>query len=933
MARRVRDIFDEGPPRLLPRILLLSELEGLLTDHIPPQPRPGLRRRLELAKFVARLMDQRPGLAAHSSVFDLSDSLATLMDEMQGEGVAPGTIANLDVSVHSAHFAQTQAFLSIVETYLNETSASPDSEARQRLITEALIAQWTKHPPTHPIVLAGSTASRGTTRLLAESIAKLENGMVVLPGFDFDMPAQVWQQLGQDDLPAEDHPQFRFFNLMQNLGLGRSDVESWTDEPALAPARNRLVSLALRPAPITDAWRSEGPDLGDLRLATKDLTLVQAETPRAEAMAIALRLREAAEHGQKAALITPDRMLTRQVAAALDHWNIIPDDSAGMPLHLSPSGRFLRHTAQLMAQSLTAENLLTLLKHPLTHSAGDRNLHNLNTQRLELLMRRDGMPFPDRQTLTMIAPRLAGKHGEDILPWLEWLKGAFTGHEVTDTLPLGDWVERHRTLSEQIAQGMITGASRLWQKSDGEKAHSVMAALAEHAGHADPLTARDYGSLLHSLLSREEVRDSLAPHSGIMIWGTLEARVQGADLVILGSLNDGTWPEQPAPDPWLNRAMRQNAGLLLPDRRIGLSAHDFQQAIAAPNVWITRAVRGNDAETVPSRWINRITNLMTGLKDNSGPAALQEMTARGDVWLEKARLFEAPIVTDKATRPAPQPPLAARPRELTVSDVRTLIRDPYAIYAKHVLKLRALGPLVPQADALLRGIAIHQVLEDFVKETLADPARLTAATFLELSRIQLQSAVPWPAARCLWLARLGRIADWFVTTENARQDIGQPEAFEDRAKGQLALPELGMVVTARADRIDRTPDGSLIIYDYKTGTPPSAAKQTHFERQLLIEAAMAEAGGFTNVGRHPVAGAQYIGLTNSPKIEDAPLTDEPPAKVISELRELLASYLDETQGYISRRAHMTTGITTDFDQLARFGEWDASADAVPEVIK
>ena len=794
MARRVRDIFDQGPPRLLPRVLLLGDLEALLTNTVPARATSGLRRRLELAKIVARLMEERKELAARSSVFDLADSLATLMDEMQGEGVAPGTIASLDVSEHSEHFAQTQAFLGIVETYLDQTQEAPDAEARQRLVTETLIQQWSEARPEHPIILAGSTASRGTTRLLAEAIARLDQGSVVLPGFDFHMPGTVWESLGQSAMPAEDHPQFRFFQLMQNLGLNKDDVRAWGDTSPVAPARNRLVSLAMRPAPVTDAWRSEGPNLGDLSQATENLTLLLADSPRAEALAIALRLRSAAENREKAALITPDRMLTRQVAAALDHWNFVPDDSAGMPLHLSPSGRFLRHTADLLTQPLKAEDLLTLLKHPLTHSADDRNLHSLNTQRLELRMRRDGMPFPDAATISKIAPKLAGLHGEGILPWLSWVTDAFAGHDTTDTLPLATWVERHRALSELIAQGTAGGNSRLWQNSDGEAVNAVMRSLEENAEYSDALNARDYASLLHSLLSREEVRESLTPHPGIMIWGTLEARVQGADLVIMGSLNDGTWPEQPAPDPWLNRALRQKAGLLLPDRRIGLSAHDFQQAIAAPEVWITRSVRSNDAETVPSRWINRITNLMSGLNENAGPEALKEMKERGDVWLGKARAFEMPTPAEKAKRPSPQPPVAARPRVLSVSDVRTLIRDPYAIYAKHVLKLRTLGPLVPQADALLRGIAVHQVLEDFVKATLADPTRLTVDAFLHLAKTELTHAVPWPAARSLWFARLNRLADWFVNGERLRQQNGRPEAFEDRATGQLELQDLGMTV-------------------------------------------------------------------------------------------------------------------------------------------
>ncbi len=925
MARRVRAIFDAGPPRLLPRILLLSDLDQLLTKQALPKSASPLRRRLELATFIRRLLSERVELAAQSSVFDLADSLAALMDEMQGEGVAAGAISRLDVSNHSEHFAQTQAFLSIIETYLSATAEAPDPETRQRLVTLQLIDEWQISPPRHPVVLAGSTASRGTTRILAEAVASLENGFVVLPGYDFEMPTEVWPSVAGHQLPAEDHPQFRFFRLQQNLGVKPENVRPWVMQAPFSRERNQLVSLALRPAPVTDAWRREGPQLGDLRKATKDVTFVQADSQRTEALAIAMRLREAVEKGETAALISPDRMLTRQVTAALDPWNILPDDSAGTPLHLSPSGRFLRHTANLLTEKMTAEGLLTLLKHPFTHSSTDRNWHNLNTQRLELLMRDVGMPFPSSSGLADLGKKLVALHGEEILSWLKWVQTAVVDKFAQGERPLSDWVSTHFDLSQGIARGQSEEASLLWQNADGEAALAAIRALTEHADQSDPLEAREYVSLLKTVLSAEDIRSAHTPHPDIMIWGTLEARVQGADLVILGSLNDGMWPEQPTPDPWLNRALRQAAGLLLPDRRIGLSAHDFQQAVAAKEVWLTRAVRSSDAETVPSRWVNRLTNLLSGLEQNFGPNAFHEMVERGDVWLAKARALERPTVTEKAQRPAPCPPVHARPRTFSVSDVRTLIRDPYAIYAKRILRLRPIGPLVPQADALLRGIAVHKIVEDFVRSSIETPSLLTAGDLGKIASDRLFKTVPWPAARALWNARIERIADWFVATEMERQARATPVAFEDKANGSLELTTLGVTVTARADRIDQRPDGSLILYDYKTSTPPSQDVQKHFERQLLIEAAMAEAGGFTNLGSHNVASAQYIGLNNAQKIVDAPIDDEPPSKVLAELHSLMASYLEPDQGYLSRRAVMIENMQGDYDQLARFGEWDDSA--------
>ncbi len=925
MARRVRDLFDQGPPCLLPRISLVTDLgESVDLDQVPPAV-PPLRRRLELTQLVSRLLDQQPDLAARSSLFDLSDSLAALIEEMQGEGVSPEAIRQLDVTDLSGHWARAQAFISIADQFLKTEDGSLDVQARQRRVVENLIARWQDAPPQHPVILAGSTGSRGTTLMLMQAVAQLPQGALILPGYDFDQPAHVWERL-DSAMTSEDHPQYRFRKLMTELGVEPAQIAAWTPDQPPSPARNRLVSLALRPAPITDAWMSEGPQLRDIDSATRDITLVEAQSPRAEALAIALRLRQAAETGQTAALITPDRMLTRQVSAAPDRWTILPDDSAGLPLQLSPPGRFLRHVTGLFTRRLDAEALLTLLKHPLCHSAGDRGAHLLHSRDLELHLRRNGPPFPDSASLTGFAVE---KDVPDA--WTRWLIRNFCDRQISGTLPLTDWVQRLRDLAEAIAGAGTDGAGELWDKNAGQAALAVISGLADEAEHGGEMPALDFADLLGALLAGQEVRDRDAPHPRIMIWGTLEARVQGADLLILGGLNDGSWPEAPAPDPWLNRQMRDRAGLLLPERRIGLSAHDFQQAIGAPEVWLTRAVRSDDAETVPSRWLNRLTNLLQGLPDQGGRAALEQMRDRGKTWLRWSEMLEQAPRIAAAPRPSPRPPVAARPRRLSVTEIKRLIRDPYAIYAKHVLRLKPLDPLVQAPDALLRGIVIHEILEHFVKDSVLDGALLTRDNFLKRAEALLDEHVAWPTARKLWLARLERIADEFLRAEISRRSDGGPIAFE--AKMRLTLEPLGFTLNGRADRIDRNSRGALTIIDYKTGTPPSESQQAKFDKQLLIEAAMAEQGGIDGFDPMAVASAVFIGMGGTYKEVPAPLDKEPPDKVLAELKELISTYLEPDQGFSSRRMMHKDSDVGDYDHLARFGEWDRTAETRPEDLR
>ncbi|WP_417206010.1 double-strand break repair protein AddB [Antarctobacter sp.] len=926
MARRLRTVFDAGPACLLPRIRLVTDLADPLTRAALPASIPPLRRRLELTGLVSELLDRAPELAPRAALFDLADSLATLMEEMQGENVSPEVIENLDVSDQSGHWQRALTFLQIVQRYF-ETDGAPDPQSYARRAMDMRLLQWQATPPQHPVLVAGSTGSRGTTASFMAAVARLPQGAVILPGFDAETPDTVWAQL-DDSLTGEDHPQFRFAKLMQALDLSPGDVRSWTDTPPPSPARNRVLSLALRPAPVTHQWLSEGPSLPSLPDAMQDVTLVEATSQRDEALAIALRLRQAVKDGQRAAVITPDRMLTRRVTSALDRWNILPDDSGGTPAQLTPPGRLLRHVAEVFVKPLTAEMLLTLLKHPLTHSGADRGPHLLNTRDLELYIRRNGMPYPQPEPLA--------KWGETRSrgDWATWVGQQFCGHDHSGKRALTDWIARLVALTESICAGPgVKGSGGLWKEAAGRKLHGVIATLTREAEHGADMSARDFADLLGAMLSREEVRDRDAPHPSILIWGTLEARVMDADLVILASLNEGSWPELPGADPWLNRQMRAKAGLLLPERRIGLSAHDFQQAAGAPEVWMTRSMKSDEAETVPSRWVNRMMNLMRGLPDRNGQQAIEQMQARGNRWLALASASETPITADPAPRPSPAPPAEARPKQLSVTEIKRLVRDPFAIYAKRVLRLKPLDPLMQAPDALMRGILTHKVLEEFVKATQEEPLNLTPDALLALAEqiIGDPEQVPFPTVRALWQARMARIAPWFVETEIDRQAHATPSQYE--IKGQATIPALGFTLTATADRIDIDGRGGAHIYDYKTGAAPSAKEQRSFDKQLLLEAAMLDDGGFAPLEPPHVERAVFISLQPSnPKEVLAPLEDAPPEQVWAEFVSLIATYYDPTTGFTARRALQKDNDAGDYDHLARFGEWDVTDAPVKETL-
>lgn len=955
--------YARGPARLLPHIRVLAELAdpGLAPGALPPAAAP-LGRRLDLARLVRALLRAEPGLAPPAAAFDLADSLADLIDEMEGEGVPAAALRGLDAGEHAEHWRRSLRFLTILEDYV---AADPAAEAqgRMRAAAEARAAAWTAAPPAHPVIVAGSTGSRGPTRAFMAAVARLPQGALVLPGFDAATPAAVWERLGAEDAGAADHPQAGFRRLADALGFAPGEVRPWTEARAQTPERNRLAALALRPAPVTGQWRAEGAALaGALGAAMAGVAWIEVPDARAEARALAWRLRQAAEAGERAALVTPDRELARRVGAELGRWGLRPDDSAGRPLSLTPPGVLLRQLAALAGAPLTPAALLALLAHPLTASGlGDRAAHRRLATRLELEKLRGGAPVVDWADLAA----WAAERGPEAAAWLAWAAaalapaladgGGITLAERTARLraaaealaagPGGDWdapaggddadapgtaAPAGAAAGAAAASGAAApagGAHGLWDKAAGAEARALLDALAAAADGFGPIPAEEFRALLATLAAGRDVpEDAVVTHPGVAIWGTLEARVQSADLVLLAGLNEGVWPRLPGADAWLSRPMRRALGLPPPERVIGLAAHDFQQALGARRVVLSRAGRDADGPSVPSRWLLRLENLLTGLGDE-GRAALAAARARGAAVLAEAALLDQPeAAVAPAGRPCPRPPAAARPATLSVTDLDTLVRDPYAVYARRVLRLRPLDPLGRAPDAMERGSAIHAALEAFLAATAEALPEDPRPAYDAACAQALAAAAPWPAIRAAWAARLARAADWFLAGEAERRARAAPFAREIRGARRLEGTSPPVEVIAKADRIDRDDAGAYAIYDYKSGALPSAGEVGTFHLQLPIEAAIAAAGGFPGLPPGRAAHLELLGLSSRTAMTVA----ADPETTWRRLGALVGLYQRPGTGFVARLRPQLLAFAGDYDQLSRYGEW---ADGDPPEIE
>lgn len=926
MQRRLQALYAQRGPGLLPRIRpVLSLAETADLEGLPPAMSP-LALRLELAQLIAKLIDANPDLAPRAALYDLADSLADFMGEMVEEGVSPDDIANLDMGEHSEHWTRARDFLGIAQQVIS-AGDKPTPEARQAMVVDRLVSEWRNNPPSHPVIVAGSTGSRRATFRLMQAVAELPQGAVILPGIDRDMPSAIWRGLldgRRSGLAGEDHPQYRLAKLLDEMGLDPALVPLWGKATPAMPARNAVVSLALRPAPVTNQWRTEGPKLANVAGAMAGVTLLEAPSPQMEATAIALRMRKAVEDGQRAALVTPDRRLARKVTAQLDRWRILPDDSAGQVLAQTAPGRFLRQVAEAICAPVTSEAMVALLKHPLCHSGANRGDHLRRTSDLELQLLRRGLAFPSRDTLSAWAEDRKDDVAAPV--WVTWLSDHLLEETNRVPLPLADRIAQHTARADALAAGPgQPDAGELYDKEPGTAATKLLNDLRADAPYGGAMSARDYANFFTALAHDREVRFALRPHADVLIWGTQEARVQGADVTILAGLNEGTWPQAAQADPWLNRPLRADAGLRLPDRVIGLSAHDFQQGIAGGEVWLSRAKRDDETDTVPARWLNRMVNLLGGASEEAAQS-LTDMRARGAQWLRLAETLTTPDHREKpAPRPAPAPQNTARLSALSVTDIERLIRDPYAIYASRMLKLRALDPLRASPDARLRGNVIHNILEQFISDTPDALPPNASAHFMAIAEDILNQEAPWPAARHLWRNRLQRLVPWYLAQEASFRDFAAPWVVEEDKSWEV--PGLSLTLRGKADRIDMTPGGRVAIYDYKTGSVPTADEAKHFNKQLMLEGLMARGGAFADRPLD-VARLAYVGLGTKPDLRDEPVEAAALDEVLGGLHTLILHYRQQRVGFASRRAVAQTRFEGTYDHLARLGEWDETMDAV-----
>ncbi|WP_275786811.1 double-strand break repair protein AddB [Pararhizobium gei] len=982
-----------GSSAILPMIRALGETDddsGFFDAEIPAildlaPPLPNTARLIELGRLILAWRNQLPKavldvhsqspLIAPASPADaiwLARNLSEIIDAMETEELDWDMLDALDANEHALWWQLTLEFLKIARVYwparLEELRQS--SPARHRnAILEAEARRIEDGKVTGPIIIAGSTGSIPATARLISAVQKRPNGAIVLPGLDQTMSDIEWMMIapeaqgisGRPDTTGRSHPQYGLFKLLKRMGIERREVRSLGTGQDNLDYRALILSQALLPVQATSSWTTirDMVDRNRLEQAFADVAIIETPSEREEATAIAIALRLALhdDEDSQAALITPDRELARRVAAELLRFGIEADDSAGTPLSATGPGTLLRLLLEAAFRPGDAVPIAGLLKHPLARFGLAVDEMVQAAAMLELLALRGGTGSADISELETLLDETFDRHGsERRLPeWrsrideemlgrtrdlakridaaVEPLAGTLVRHHksgrgLTAAFTLSEWAEKTGQALEAVAVDERGSLGGLWSGEGGEALANLLRSVIDTDGQ---MTADgpQWSDIVEALTASEAIKPRALRHPRVFIFGALESRLQSVDLVVLGGMNEGVWPGQSANDPFLSRTMKSAIGLEPPERRVGQLAHDFQMACGARKLILTRAMRKGAAPTVASRWLQRL--LAVG-----GPRFSALLGGRGKTYLQWAAMLDEGVSQPLAPRPEPRPVPEQQPRSYSFSEVARLRRDPYAVYAKRVLRLLPIDPFNRDPGAAERGTLYHKIVERFIRAKL-DPASAVAQE--EMSRLIAEAfdeqALP-PHIDIVWRPRFAAVGKAFIEWEKARHGDIRKSYTELYAAMETGVADIKL--TGIADRIDLLGDGSAVIIDYKTGLSPSVKEaRTLLDPQLALEAAALKAGAFQAIGARPPQSLLYIRLkpgerfapeevnnelakarANTETKSAEQLADESLKELVGLLAALMSGKLGFTSRVIVQKERDYGG---EYDHLARVAEW------------
>ncbi len=949
---------------LLPNILVFGGNSEEEEVFLPPYegdeflpPISFAKRRLIIGKLVEKFFAQNQAnmQISTSEILALSDSLCELIDDIYTEQIDFNKIKTIPPQNLATYWQQSLEFLNIALKAWPEILAELGHIDRADLRNKQLLRQAQYLEQIYkdkPLIAAGSTGSIPATANLLKSIKNLKYGVIVLPGLDVNMTREEFASLLRKDINPHSHPQYGLAQLLKRLEeLPSAFIELTKNDNNEKIRKNRILIAkhAAKLAKDSANWQRERKNLASIiEGALAKVQIIKAENDELQARAIALAVLDGVNNKKTIGIISPDRNLARRIIAELKRFKINVDDSAGTPLFHTKGARFIRQILALLISNYAAIDIVALLHNKLLSLSLKRTQIGKLTNLLELAILRTTKLAAGLDNIKQkIALNLQGKdeyayyrlnesEAKSINNLLNRLKKALEPLEILFRKKKFTILQFCNALEETIIR-----TTKLHKKSDKNEKAKIERELApifnwlneqKLAGEIAPiLEKRDIEKTIIALMSGTNIRQARANNQNMVaIWGQLEARLQNRNIIIMAGLNETVWPKIADPGPWLSRNMKLTIALEPPERRQGQAAHDFFMALGNEEVIISYSQNIGTTPALASRFLSRLSAFV-------GEEEEKKCEQRGQKWLKQAKKIDFVKQPEPATRPTPIPPANMRPKSLSITEIETLIRSPYDIYAKYILRLRAVDSLGADIGAREKGNIIHLIFERFIKENIDPNSDDAFKQIMQIAREEIFSLYSDSERQILWLERFKQIGKSFIAFEKEQRKNIKNSFVE--VKGKWSFPVGGEIFSLRgkADRIDILNDNNVQIIDYKTGTiPPKKNIQKFLAPQLLLEALMVKNGAFEKIGNAKCSALKYIKVKageDALEIKDFPLEKNSSLEdYITEINRRLMGHIealllsDKTPLSAHILPNPSQKFISPYDHLARVKEWTIMED-------
>lgn len=886
--------------RNMPKLMPIGEIQDNRISIISP-----LEYKLLISQELRRCkgMSYRKAMMAAAEIYDL-------IIKFNRDDVNIDSINEVDFSDLPTHSQELIEHFKFINSDLLKTLSLEGREsvicARNKGIYN-MIARWQSKPPKFPVIIAGSTGSAKATTELLKATAKLDNGFIIVTGVDMNLSEDSWNQIN------ELHPSFQLKCLLEQLKIKRNDLQNWSASKEADPLRARFLSEAMCPPSVMNWHQLDSGEFRDL----KGMEYLDCNSHQEEAMIIIIKIKELIAKGcENIGVIINDLDLKKRILATARLYDININDSYGVSAFIIAQINFISAIFEAIENSFSPIWLIDILANRFAHLKYHKDHLKSLVSQLNIKYLRGICAY---NNLEKLIEKTAAKEDLEISQMLQNLLAICEraiNMRQKKTVIFEDLLSELIVIAEKLSEN-VDGKITFWEGKFCDEVKDFLNELS--VLKIGPIPVSEFKFILTQCLANKRFSREESQKSMVQILSSIESRLLNFDYVILAGLNEKSWPEGVAPNPWFS-ALSKHVGLAKPEAGIGKSAHDFFCLMHNSQVMITRATTVNGDIQIPSRWLIRIEALAKKLNK------LSDIKPRDHYLLKQVREFFLPSNFTKYSPPTPKPPRELRPTTLSVTQIEKLIRDPYTVYVSKILNIKKLDKLEKMPDQLEFGNFIHQVIDELNKKYKNIKPHEVFDELIVYGKQKLSSLMHNPIVQKMWWPRFEKIARWIVCFEEFKRANGKAKIYSE-VKGSISfMTSAGtFTLTAKADRIEVYENNIASIIDFKTGAIPSNQDVTNMlSPQLPLEALIASKGGF-NIAIESVEELAYIQFSVGNKLGAITNIKAPIAELVTETEEallkLIELYADENTPYTICPNPKKAPTYNELEHLERLSEW------------